>query len=242
MLVAGSGDQRGVHRARPGPPAGRPSYTIAEASRYARTSASTTRRWLKGYEYPTLRGTVQAAPVTTRPNDRLLTFHDLVEVAAIASAINAGVKLPQIRSAIDYARDRFRAERPLLLERFLTDGKSLFLHELDATNEQDLHVNASEAGQIAFSYIREVLRHLDYDQDGQPARWWPVGKDGPILVDPRVGFGQPVIASTGVRTETIVDRFLAGESFQDVANEYSISPDDVQVAIRFENRLGLVPA
>ena len=222
------------------PASERPIYTAQEASRYARTSPSTTRRWLEGYEYATSRGVRQARPVSShRSGDRFLTFHDLVEVAAIASAVREGVRLPRIRAAIDYARQLFHADRPLLLERFLTDGRDLFLHELDVREEADRHLNASEAGQIAFPYIAEVLRHLDYE-GGAPVRWWPAGKDRPIMVDPRISFGHPVLAASGIRTETILDRFMANETIQEIADEYEISAEDVEEALRFENRPAFV--
>jgi uncharacterized protein (DUF433 family) len=218
----------------------RPAYTAAEAARYARTSPVTARRWLEGYTYRTVRGARRSTPVTSHPaGERFLTFYDLVEVAAIAAAKNAGVKLPRIRSAIEYAQERFRADRPLLLERFLTDGRDLFLHEVEPAGS--LHVNASQAGQIAFPYIAEVLRHLDYESE-RPVRWWPVGQDRPILVDPRVGFGQPLIYPSGVRTETVVDRFLAGERMGAIAEEYGLTRELIEEALRFENRLGLIPA
>jgi uncharacterized protein (DUF433 family) len=217
----------------------RPAYTAAEAARYARTSPVTARRWLKGYEYQTVRGRRRSSQVTShQAGERFLTFYDLVEVAAIASAKNAGVKLPRIRAAIEYAQERFKADRPLLLERFLTDGRDLYLHEIEGSG--DLHVNASQAGQIAFPYIAEVLRHLKYESE-RPIQWWPAGLDRPILVDPRVGFGQPLIYPSGVRTETVVDRFLAGERMGAIAEEFGLTRELIEEALRFENRLGLIP-
>ena len=220
------------------PPAfDRPAYTLAEAARYARTATTTARQWVFGRNYPTAGGERRSAPVAARrPADvPFLTFHDLVEVAAIARAKEEGVKLPAIRAAIEYAKEYFGVERPLLLEKFMTDGESLYL------TEAALNINASRAGQLAFPYIREVLRHLDYE-DGQPSRWWPDGKGGDILVDPRVSFGYPVIASTGLRTSEVIDRFQAGEDVAEIADEYHVPPGVIQAAMRFENRVGLIPA
>lgn len=222
------------------PAAERPTYTAAEAARYARTSPSTTRRWLKGYEYETRRGRRRSGPVAAHPaGQRFLTFYDLVEVAAIASAINAGVSLQRVRAAVAYAKELFDNDRPLLLERFLTDGRDLFLRELRV--EGDLHINASQAGQTAFSYIAEILRHLDYESE-RPVRWWPSGKDRPIAVDPRVSFGHPIILPQAIRTETVADSFEAGESIAAIAEEFELEPIQVEEAIRFENRVGVIPA
>lgn len=219
----------------------RPVYTTQEAARYAQAAPSTARRWVKGYEYETRYGTKAGAPVSSHQGDRFLTFEDLVEVAAIAAAIRAGVSLQRIRAAVDYARELFHVDRPLLLETFLTDGQDLFLHELDVKAEADRHLNASQAGQIAFPYIAEVLRHLDYEA-GRPVRWWPRGKDGSIVVDPRVAFGQPILWARGIRTETVLDRFMAGERIEEIADEFGLTPDDVEDALRFENSAAVVAA
>ena len=217
----------------------RPAYTTAEAARWARTSRVTARRWLQGYEYDTLRGRRRSGPVASQAaGERYLSFYDLVEVAAIAAAKNAGVTLPRIRAAITYAGERFSHGRPLLLETFLTDGRDLFLYE---AGEPPLHVNASQAGQIAFDHIAEVLRRLDYER-ARPVRWWPDGQSRSILVDPRVGFGQPIIYPSGVRTETVVDRFYAGEAMDGIADEFNLTREQIEDALRFENPLGVTPA
>jgi hypothetical protein len=143
--------------------------------------------------------------------ERYLTPSTSWRSPAIAAAKNAGVKLPRIRSAIGYAQECFRADRPLLLERSFTDGRDLYLREIEPSGL--LHVNASQAGQIAFPYIAAVLRHLEYEGE-RPVRWWPVGQERAVLVDPRVGFGQPLIYPSGIRTETVVDRFLADEPME----------------------------
>ncbi len=219
----------------------RPLYTAAQAARYAKTSPVTTRRWVEGYEYDTVLGRRAAPPVGQhRTGERYLTFYDLVEVAAIAAAKNAGVTLPRIRAAVDYAKRLFEVDRPLLLERFLTDGRDLYLREL-RPGAIPLHLNASEAGQTAFPYIADVLRHLDYEAE-RPARWWPAGKSEPIMIDPRVSFGQPIIVPGGIRTETLADRFYAGEDLDEIAAEYGLDPRAIQEALRFENTIGLIPA
>jgi len=86
-----------------------------------------------------------------------------------------------------------------------------------------------------------VLRHLEYESE-RPIQWWPLGKDQPILVDPRVGFGQPIVFPSGIRTETIVDRFLADERIEGIAEEFGITREHIEDALRFENRIGLIPA
>jgi uncharacterized protein (DUF433 family) len=217
----------------------RPMYLAVEAARWARTTPQTARRWVRGYEYRKPSGDrAWSPPVTQRRSDDLLTFDDLVEIAAVAGARKAGVSMPKIRQAIDFTKTELGITRPLLSETFLTDGRELFLR--DAASAPNF-TSLNRVGQIAWSEIEAVLREVDYE-GRVAARWWPTGRDAGVVIDPLVNFGRPIIATLGVRTETLVDRFVAGVDLEDLAEEYGTSPAAVQEAVRFENRSAAIAA
>jgi uncharacterized protein (DUF433 family) len=58
-----------------------------------------------------------------------------------------------------------------------------------------------------------------------------------VVVDPKLGFGRPVLARAGVTTEVIQDRFLAGDSPREMAQDYAVDESDIWEALRFEQRL-----
>lgn len=147
--------------------------------------------------------------------------------------------MQRIRSDIEFARKELDIEHPLLSERFLTDGRELFLR--DAATQPNF-TNLSRVGQIAWSELEAVLRELDYAEDLLAQRWWPAGRDAGVVVDPLVNFGRPVVAIVGVRTETLVDRWAAGVTLAELAEEYRISPSVVERAVQFENRPGAIAA
>lgn len=212
----------------------RPMYTAAEVARWARTSRQTVTRWVAGYAFPSNSGLRWSAPVTPRHHDEpFLTFEDLVEIAAVAAARREGVSMPRIRLAIAYAVSELGIARPLLSERFRTDGHDLFAKG---------GTNFTKFGQMVWPFVEEVLRDMDYGADLLAARWWPAGRSTDVMVDPLVNFGRPIIGTLGVRTETLVDRFVAGLSVEDVADEYGASPALIQQAVRFENRSGAIAA
>ncbi len=217
----------------------RPMYSAAEAARWARTSPQTARRWLAGYQYTAPDGTrVWSPPVTQRRGEDFLTFEDLIEVAAVAAARKEGVSMPKIRQAIDFAQRELDVERPLLSQRFLTDGRELFLRDA-ATAPHYTALN--RVGQIVWSQIETVLREVDY-VSLLVAKWWPTGRNAGIVVDPLVNFGRPVVATLGVRTDTFVDRFVAGVNLEDLAEEYGTSLSAIEEAVRFENRSAAIAA
>jgi uncharacterized protein (DUF433 family) len=84
------------------------------------------------------------------------------------------------------------------------------------------------------------LRRVDWDADRLPFRLFPfVYPDGAdseraIAIDPRVAFGRPIVQRVGVATETIARRLDAGEGVQALAEDYSLTPDEIERAVIFE--------
>ena len=56
------------------------------------------------------------------------------------------------------------------------------------------------------------------------------------MIDPRFGFGQPVIAGTGIPTRAVASRHRAGESFLELAKDYDVAPELIEDAVRCESR------
>ena len=169
----------------------RPTYTSSEAARYAGFSAQSVARWRAGYTYPTQQGPRRSEALTGGQAHGLLTFNELLEVAVVAAARRGDVPMKSIRRAIGVAREVYGVDRPLVTMRFMHDGKDIFTRELEQAGETR-YVNLSRHGQIAWEYIRDVLRDMDFEED-VAVRWWPGGRDTPIIIDPRISFGRPAV-------------------------------------------------
>jgi uncharacterized protein (DUF433 family) len=65
-------------------------------------------------------------------------------------------------------------------------------------------------------------------------RWWPLGKDVAVLVDPDFGFGLPVVEGVGVRTEIIAERHRAGDSTDEIAYDFDVTPRQIKDALQWE--------
>ncbi len=210
-----------------------PTYTAAEAGRYARSSAQSVARWRAGYTYPTQRGQKASGPVTGGAAHGLLSFNDLVEVAVV-SAARKHVSMKVVRGAVDAARKLYGVERPLMLLKFMHDGRELFVHELaQASGDNSRFVNLSRSGQVAWDDIKVVLNELEYDND-LAVRWYPAGRDTPIAIDPNVSFGRPYIIHKGISTDAVRTRILAREPLASIAEDLDLTDAEIEAAIRFE--------
>jgi uncharacterized protein (DUF433 family) len=205
-------------------------YRASEAARYAETSAATVARWFRGYATPGHR----MAPVLGRRGDpppgagRLLTYLELIEVAFVADFRRLAMPLERLRQAHDYLRTTFAVAHPFAEVRFRSDGAHLL-----APFGEGL-VAADAGGQLAWATpIAQRLEQFDYD-DRTVCRWYPRGRARPIAIDPRVGFGAPVVDGTGLPTWAVRDRQRAGESRGAIARDLGLSEQQVEAALEFE--------
>ncbi len=169
-----------------------------------------------------------------------LSFFNLVE-AHVLNSIRAYHRVPEIRRALLYVERELAFDRPLIRETFQTDGVNLFVEHLGRL------LNVTQEGQLA---MREVLaaylRRLDFDQEGIAERLYPFTRAGAhgsleledpksVVFDARIAFGRLVVAGTGVPTAAVADRFVAGDTLDDLAADYGIRRELVEEAIRCQN-------
>lgn len=213
-------------------PLRRPLYTFAEADRLARVTRGTAQRWLTGYAYSRPgRARVVQPPVTPGLGvDGAVSFTDLVEIVAIGRLKEQRFSLKAIRRIVENCQELLGVSRPLTALRFKTSGREVFVDQGDVLLEVGRHkrMRAWE------SVLRPFLETLDYNADAVAARWWPLGRAVPILVDPEYAFGIPVIAGSGVRTEIILERSRAGDLADEIAADFNVSNLEVQRALQFE--------
>jgi uncharacterized protein (DUF433 family) len=65
------------------------------------------------------------------------------------------------------------------------------------------------------------------------SRYWPMGKDNSVVVDPERKFGHPVINETNIYPETIYGMVQAGDPPGFIANLYSLTVKEVEDAIAY---------
>ena len=217
-----------------------PAYSIAEATQYLGVSASTLRSWVVGRSYPSITGDRYFKPLITLPDPdlRQLSFTNLVEAHVLAATRRKyGVKLQNIRSAVDYLRKHYQIDHPLADARLKTDGLSLFIENLGEI------VNVTMQGQIAMREIIEThLQRVEHDKEGLASRLFPFTRHGQplatqprsVVIDPLIAFGRPVLAGTGIPTAVLVSRYKAGESIIELADDYRCEQPQIEEAIRCE--------
>lgn len=218
-------------------PAVLPAYPLSEAARLVGVPLSTASAWTRGREYPAGGRPRKAQPVieTDDSEGRYLSFRNLVELHVLAAIRRQyGVSLQNTRKAVEFMRRRLRTEHPLASQRMLTDGRDLLVR-----HGSDL-LNVSRGGQVEMEIVQSFLDRIEFGRSGALLRLFPFTtteiENDPraVVIDPRVQFGRPCLRDTGIPTEVIADRFLAGETIESIAADYEVEPRRVEEAIRYE--------
>lgn len=223
-----------------------PSYSAGDAARYLNIPASTIRSWAVGYRYKTTDGHKTFKPVISTNNNKplRLTFLNLIEIHVLrAIRQQHKIDLAKVRSALDYIDEQFVIAHPLAHQEFLTDGVDLFIECYGRL------INASDQRQMLLKdAMKAHLERIEPDDKGLAMKLFPFTRndeyDNPriIVIDPRIAFGRMVIADTGIPTDIIVERFLAGDSSTQLAYDYNCDIETIEEAIRCESRYSNVAA
>jgi uncharacterized protein (DUF433 family) len=212
-----------------------PAYSFADAGRLLTVNPSTIRNWAKGHEH--------FRQVLTMPEDLpgdAVSFFNLIEIFVLDELRRRHrFSLQQLRPYIAYMRETFPEARYPLAE------VDLFVsnNELFGRFGESLLVNISRGGQLALEEVlRDLLQRVEKGPSGEGiVKLFPFitkqrSPDSPrvVEVNPKVRFGRPVIAGTGVPTAVVAQRFDAGESIANLAEEYHRTTEEIEQVVRYE--------
>lgn len=218
-------------------------YTVPEASRLTGVSRARIRRWLAGHEFGKARRRrsepVWQAQLKPIQNTIALGFLDLMEVRFVQAFVNAGLSLVKIRKAAKLAAEFIGQDHPFSTQKFRTDGNRIFA-ELQHQERGDKGIYDLDRSQFGIYEViaPSLYEGVEFNQDGQAARWHPDVTLLPLVVlDPQRQFGQPIVEEGGIQTSALVDAFRAEGSIDAVARWFEIDPGAVEQAVKFEFRI-----
>jgi uncharacterized protein (DUF433 family) len=235
---------------------GQGAYPLGEAARLSHMPTRTVRRWLGGYDYRHKGELRRSEPVTylaktdqtahldgavPQRRDEVLDFEQLLTLLLVSAFNRGGLGLPNINKAAAKARQLYGTENPFVSKHFRSDGNRVFIELAPASRGRERHMIDLLSDQHQFREIVEPSLFKDVVFVGNRAgEWRPLGLGRTVSVNPRVQFGAPHIAGTGVRTDVVAQMHNAegGDESAMVAVQdwFGLSPEQVADAIEFEGK------
>ena len=213
------------------------AYSFREVALCIGVPVSTLRAWCLGQR--------DFAPVLSRPGGggayRSLSFFNLIEANVIAELRrDHQVSMNRVRKALAFLAENVPVAHPLVEKEILITPKQrvYIVHKGKRTD-------ISAGGQWPLdAVVRNLLRRVHRGSHGiltfYPRVVQPKGHRipeedyAPVVVDPEVCFGRPLIAGTAIPTDVVADRYRGGESVRKMAEDYNLSRAQIEAALRFE--------
>ena len=91
---------------------------------------------------------------------------------------------------------------------------------------QTLQLNMVE---ILSTYIEKI----DFNKEGMAQRFFPIGRDKNIVVDPRIQFGSPTIKGTRIEVDSIISFIQSGESIESTSKTFDLNISQINDALEY---------
>jgi uncharacterized protein (DUF433 family) len=168
-----------------------------------------------------------------------IPFIGFAEAFVLSSFRKAGLPLQRIRPAVEILAKEIGVDHALASKSLYTDGAEVLFDYGSRSGSQDLmDLTVVRTQQRQFTkVVKGYLKRIEYGGDG-----WAESirlstySAAEVIVDPRIGFGLPLLATGGARVEDLVDRFQAGDSVGEIAADFGVPADQVEDVIRVATR------
>jgi uncharacterized protein (DUF433 family) len=171
-----------------------------------------------------------------------ISFLDFVDAAvAITLREKHGASAKTIRRLLEELSNTWQTRHPFSREEFYTDdtGQRVFCRLLAESGEtQFLEILRRQFAMPEI--LLPFLKRVEYNSETRLAQVFPLTDR--VVLDPRRKYGKPIVRGTGMPTFILYECFLATRSMEIVADWYSVEPEDVEAAVRFESEFSGIAA
>ena len=207
-------------------------YSVPDVAQILGLETSLVRRWLAEYWGDKLKKEQKIYSSWGSGREKAVHFYTLMEFYVFYQLRKQGVSAQSIVKSHNIISSDLSTQYPFANSIILTDGKKIFY-----TIDQETIINADKSRQINF---KEIIEHfcqkIDFGSDKLALRYWPLGKDKNIIIDPHHQFGQPTIKNTNILAETLFKMYTAGEKIPFISSLYDVPEKDVKASIAFFNK------
>jgi uncharacterized protein (DUF433 family) len=160
--------------------------------------------------------------------NKAVNFYSLIEFFIYFQCRENGMSAQKFKKYHRELSKIFHTKYPFAHYKIRTDFKNIWaevsnnLVKADGKTQYDI-----------LPILDKFLHNVSYGENNMAIKYYPLGREIKVVVDPKHQFGQPVIEGTRIKTKSIYNLHLGGESEKRICNLYNISQDKVRDAIRF---------
>lgn len=212
------------------PQLGEGVFIIKDVARILRLDYDKVRRWILGYWDHALKEDCNYT--FGDKGSKAINFLSLIEFYTFFKLREKGVSAAQIRSLHEELSHKLGTIYPFAIGKdFFVENRNrkklVFVDFADALWKND------KKEQLHFRFLEAFLEKVEFNEDNLATRFFPLGKEKNVVVDPKHQFGQPTISGTNIKTQTIFNLHKGGETNENISTLYDIPVEKVRDAIAF---------
>lgn len=206
-------------------------YTVPDLALILQLPLPKVRRWLTDFYDERLAGSKDRYSWGEGRN-RATNFLTLIEFYFFYMLRDQKIGASKILEAHKHMSKELKTPYPFASCKLLVNKKDI-LYEVNS----DTWVYADESNQIViYKLIEDFFKKIDFADNALARRFWPLGKEHSIVVDPHHQFGQPVINGTNINAATVYSMYQSGERISTIGILYDLTEEQVNDAIAFCKR------
>lgn len=207
-----------------------PNYSPAEAARLLGLSSRRISNWIRGEDREPIVGAHEF------DGRRYASFLDLIDLLFVREFLKHGFTIRFLRGALGEAREYLGSPHFARSAFFVYPGR---LH-VQLPGESENILELLSGGQCVLSgIVKPLAKRIEFsDEHGFAVRWFPLGQEVPIVIDPDFAFGAPALLDRGIPTANILDMYQAEDRRPEpVCEWFEITTEEVNAAVLFHERL-----
>ena len=211
---------------------GKGVYTVPEVAMILHLPQAKVHRWLKNYYDGQFAKAYKTKYSWSSRDHKMINFLTMIEFYVFYKMREQHISTSDILIAHSHLAKIFKTSHPFASHQLLISGRDILYNQTDET-----WVKANRTNQIVlFDMLKAFSVKIDFSDTNLAERFWPMGREHSIVVDPHHQFGQPVVKGTNINTATIFAMYVSGEKISTIRELYDLTESEIQDAIDFSNR------
>lgn len=216
------------------PKLGEGIYLVKDVAQILHLDYALCRRWILGYWDNALKE--DFSYVFGEKRNRAINFYSLIEFYTFYKLREKGIGASTIRKLHEELSVNFNTPYPFAYayDYYIEKRKHKKFVIIDFIDGLWKH-DGKKKLYLKF-YLDEFLEKIEFDDNNFAKKFFPLGKNKKVVVDPLHQFGQPVIDGTNIKTQTIYHLHNGGETNENICILYDLTENQVQDAINFHRK------
>lgn len=203
-------------------------YTISDVSRIFKIPYPKVKYWFTYYIKKRLFDTIGFRYYFPVRDTIAINFLSLIEMYVFNTFKEKNIKTNNIIKAHTTMSKYLNTPYPFATEEFYILGKKIFFGQPDSL-KQAFDIDQG----IILEYILPFVEKIVFDDKRLAKKFYPLGRNKSIVINPENQVGQPTIDGTNILTATLYDYYLRKDSVESIAQLFNLSIKNIEDAIEF---------